>query len=150
MKNSRGFTLIELIVVIVILAIGLVGVAGMFTAGVISNKKAANMTLASHRANQEIERLRDAGFWGAVVDSIHFPSPRYTIISPTRVSFTVPELTDGQGYLDLDLDPEAKVIDPVTGLYLGNLEQVRVSISWGGGKPVRGNYSIFTLIANRP
>ena len=61
-KNNRGLTLVELLVTALLLGIGLAGIAGMFTFGVVSNRKAANMTAAANRANQEIERLKDGGW----------------------------------------------------------------------------------------
>jgi prepilin-type N-terminal cleavage/methylation domain-containing protein len=148
--NRKGLTLPEMLMATLLLGIGLTGVGGMFTAGVIANQKAANITAAAHRASQEIERIRDAQFKGATIDASHFPSPRYTIISGTRVRFPVDNLNDGIGYIDLDLDSEAKVIDPNTGLMLDNMKKATISITWGGGKPVRGSYSVTTLIANRP
>ena len=136
--------------VAVLLAIGLTGVAGMFTAGLISNHKSANMTLAADRTEQEVERLRNAGYLGAVVDLAHFPASRYTIVSATQVSFTVAELKDGAGNIYLTADPEAAVIDPATGAPIGNLAHARVVITWGGARSVRGSYSVSTLLANRP
>jgi len=150
MRNNKGLSLIELLMVSLLLGIGLVGVGGMFTSGVISNRKAANITVAANRAAQEMERLRDAGFLGAVVDYDHFPYPRYYVISPTQVYFSVDELKNGTGYIFLDMDPEAQVIDPSTGLYVGNLKRVRIVITWGGAETVSGRYSVSTLLANRP
>jgi len=150
MKNSKGMSLLELLAVTLLLGIGLTGVAGMFTAGVISNRKAANITAAANRANQEIERLRDTGFSGAIMDVAHFPSTHYSLTSPTRADFQVAELSQGSGYITVDTDTEAQEIDPNTGNQIGNLKQVRVVINWGGGSPVRGSYSVTTLLANRP
>jgi prepilin-type N-terminal cleavage/methylation domain-containing protein len=150
LKCRKGLSLPEMLMAAILLGIGLTGVGGMFTAGVISNQKAANITAAVHRAGQEVERIRDAGYFGATISSTNFPSPRYTVISATRVGFPVDTLKDGYGYIDLDTDSEAKVIDPATGLIISNLKKLQVSISWGGGRPVRGDYSITTLIANRP
>jgi len=136
--------------VALLLGIGLAGASGMFTAGVISNRKAANITAAANRSSQEVERLRNAGFLGAVADYTHFPYPDYYVISPTQVYFSVDNLPDGVGNIYLDLDPEAQVIDPDTGLYIGNLKRVTVQITWGGARSVRGSYSVTTLLANRP
>jgi len=150
LKNKRGLSLVELLVTALLLGIGLAGIAGMFTVGVISNRKAANITAAANRANQEMERLKDGGFFNAVIDYDHYPYPDYTIISSTRVQFSVDELQNGIGYIDLDLDPEAEVIDPNTSLQVGNLKQATITITWGGGKRVQGSYTITSLIANRP
>jgi len=150
MGNNKGLSVLELLMVTLLLGIGLTGVAGMFTAGVISNRKAAHVTTAANRAAQEMERLRDGGFLGAVVDYDHFPYLNYCILSSTRAGFLVEELPQGYGTIDIDLDPEAQVIDPNTGLYVGNMKRVRVVINWGGARPVRGSYSVTTLLANRP
>ena len=150
MRNCKGLSLLELLMVTLLLGIGLTGVAGMFTVGVISNRKAAHITAAANRANEEMEKVRDCGFLGAVVDYDHFPYPHYYLLSSTRAGFQVEELPQGYGTIDIDLDPEAKVIDPNTGLYVGNMKRVRVVISWGGARPIRGSYSVTTLLANRP
>jgi prepilin-type N-terminal cleavage/methylation domain-containing protein len=150
MKNKQGLTLIELLVTAVLLGIGLVGVAGMFTAGVVSSTKASNITVAAHRANLEIERVRDAGYLGAVADVAHFPSPTYTVVSSHRATFTVPELRNGSGYIDIYPDSAAQLTNPATGLPYENLKRLRIVISWGGGHHVAGNYTVVTLIANRP
>lgn len=151
MKNRKGFTLIELLVVTLLLGIGLVGVAGMFTAGLMSNRKSANITIAANRAEQEVERLRDTGYSGlTTLDSYHFPTPRYTIPSTTRVNFAVPELPQGTGHIDIDFDSHAKQINPSTGSMYKNLIRARVVISWEGSRQLRGSYSISTLLANRP
>lgn len=140
----------ELLMAALLLGIGLTGAAGMFTAGLISNRKAAYITAAAHRSAQEIERLRNAGFLGAVVDYTQFPYPDYHIVSPTQVGFTVSELPQGTGNIYVDLDTEAQAINPDTGLQFDNLKQVRVVITWGGARSVRGSYSITTFLANRP
>jgi prepilin-type N-terminal cleavage/methylation domain-containing protein len=148
-KTHRGFTLIELLAVILLLGIGLVGVAGMFTAGIVSSRKAANETAAANRATQEIERVRDGGFLGAIIDTAHFPSPRYVVVSSSKATFTVPELSHGAGEVTIGTDTAAQPVDPNTGFMIGNLKRVMVKITWGGGANVRGSYSISTLISNR-
>jgi hypothetical protein len=84
------------------------------------------------------------------MDVAHFPSTHYSLTSPTRADFQVAELSQGSGYITVDTDTEAQEIDPNTGNQIGNLKQVRVVINWGGGSPVRGSYSVTTLLANRP
>ncbi|NIM04955.1 MAG: hypothetical protein GTN69_12275 [Armatimonadetes bacterium] len=150
MKNSKGISLVELLMVALLLGVGLTGVGGMFTAGLISNRKAAHITAAANRASKEIERLRNAGFTGAVVDYERFPYPDYYIVDSDTVYFDVDELPQASGHIYLDLDPEAKVIDPNTGLQVDNLKQARIVITWGGAKSVRGSYTVTTLLANRP
>ncbi len=150
MRNKKGLTLLELLMTTLLLGIGLTGVGGMFTAGVVSSRKAAYITTAAHRANKEIERIRDGGFLGAQVDYIHFPYPDYYGASGNRAYFNVSELPGGTGQVEVDMDPEAQVVNPDTGLYVDNLKKVRVLISWGGARNLRGSYSVSTLLANRP
>jgi len=126
----------------------LVGAAGMFTAGIVSSRKAANETAAANRATQELERIRDGGYLGAVIDTAHFLSPRYTIVSSSKATFTVPELSNGAGELTIDTDTAAQPVDPNTGFMIGNLKRV-MSHSLGWRRKSACSYSVTTLISNR-
>lgn len=145
-----GFTLIEVLVAAMILAIGLVGVASMTYYGVISHHKSANYTMAGQRAMQEMERIRDAGYLGAVVDYDHFPYPRYYILDTNTIYFTPSELPNGQGLITINEDSAAQQINPSTGEPYFNMKRVRVDVTWGGSRPLRGSYSLVSLISNRP
>ena len=143
-------TIIEVLAATAILGIGLVGVGSMVTYGVVSHRKSVNYTVAAERATQEIERVRDAGYLGAEIGTSLFPSPTYTILSATQAGFTVADLHNGQGTITISQDSEAEAVDPDTGSPYSNLKRVRVDISWGGARNLRGSYSASTLIANRP
>lgn len=149
-RGTAGFTLIEVLVAAMILAIGLVGVSSMVYYGVLSHEKSANYTIAAQKASQEMERIRDAGYLGAVVDSLHFPDPKYQIVDSSTVNFSLPELSGGQGTLSITEDTEAQVTNPDTGQPYLNMKQVVVTVSWGGSHRSSGSYSLATLITNRP
>jgi prepilin-type N-terminal cleavage/methylation domain-containing protein len=149
-RSCGGFTLIEVLVAAVILAIGLVGVASMVYYGVLSHQKSAHYTIAGQRAMQEMERIRDASYVGAVVDLTLFPSPSYQIVDSSTARFSVPELTNGQGTITIAEDTEAQAINPATGQPYQNMKRVTVTITWGGSRRSSGAYNLATLIANRP
>ena len=149
-RGSKGFTLIEVLVAAMILGIGLVGVSSMVYYGVLSHQKSAHYTIAGEKAMQEIERIRDAGYLGALVDAIRFPSPTYTIVNSTTAGFAVPELPSGQGTITIAEDTEAQAINPATGQPYQNMKRVTVTIAWGGSRQSNGFYSLASLIANRP
>jgi type IV pilus assembly protein PilV len=60
LKNGRnnGFSLIEVLVAIVVLSIGLLGLAGLQTAGLKANNSAYQRTQASILANEMLDRMR--------------------------------------------------------------------------------------------
>jgi prepilin-type N-terminal cleavage/methylation domain-containing protein len=149
-SRSGGFTLIEVLVAAMILAIGLVGVSSMVYYGVQSHRKSANYTIASQKAMQEMERLRDAGYLGAVVDIARFPYPTYQIVNASTVRFAIPELPGGQGTITLVEDPEALSINPNTGQPYLNMKRISVVVNWGGSHKLSGSYSLATLLSNRP
>ena len=149
-QRSGGFTLIEVLVAAMVLGIGLVGVSSMVYYGVLSHQKSANYTIAGEKAMQEMERIRDAGYLGALVDLAHFPSPSYQIVNASTVSFGVPELTSGLGVITIAEDSQAQAINPATGQPYLNMKQVSVAVSWGGSQRLRGSYNLATLISNRP
>jgi hypothetical protein len=142
--------LVEVLVATVVLSIGLVGAASMMVVGAISHDKSAYHTFAANRAEAELERIREARYLGDVVGTALFPSPAYTILNATQVSFDVPELPGGRGLITLAEDVEAQAIDPGTGHPYHNLKLAQVQITWTGGRLTRGSYGAATLIANRP
>lgn len=59
MKNTNGFTLVELMVAILVLAIGLLGLAGLQVTGLSSNHNAYLRTQATLLAQDMADRMRD-------------------------------------------------------------------------------------------
>jgi len=150
MINRRsGFTLIELLVTTVLLALGLIALSTLFVAGIVSDIKAERIQMATNRARKELERMRSAGYSGALIDATVFkPADGYTITESHTdltgvVSFTEPSLPSGAGTVEI------RYYNPGTGIY-ANLKRVSVALSWGGGRRTQGSVYATTLIANRP
>ena len=147
--RSRGFSLIELMAVIFILGIGLASVSMLFVAGVISSSKFHRMNTAVTAAQQQMERLRSAGFSGCIVDDEVFaPADGYTILEENsdrtgRIGFPVSRLPNGQGVIDI------RYYLGAAGYY-PNLKDITVSVTWTGGGPTGGSTVLRTYIANRP
>jgi len=148
--RRAGMTLIEVLAATLILAIGLVGVSGMVTYSVIAHDKAAGYTIAADRATAEIERIRDAGYNGAAVNTTLFPTDDYTLLSATQASFTCSDLKNGHGVITLDLDAVAKAINPDTGQPWSNLKRIDVQLWWMGRHGVDQTLKVSAMLANRP
>lgn len=148
-SRARGFTLIEMLAVVFILAVGLTCVSALFVAGLVSSRKAERLSAATNAVQQQMERLRSAGFSGCVVDpDIFKSSDGYTINQQNddgsgQIGFAVPDLPNGQGTVDIAF------YDTGSGTY-PNLKDVTVTVTWTGGKPTGGTTVFRTLIANRP
>jgi prepilin-type N-terminal cleavage/methylation domain-containing protein len=148
-RRERGFTLIEMMAVVFILAVGLTAVSALFVAGIVSGRKAERLSAATNAVQQQMERLRSAGFSGCSVDPDIFQTAEgYSILhqhsdGTGQIGFTVPELPNGTGTIDIAF------YNPGSGAY-PNLKDITVTVSWTGGKPTGGTTVFETLISNRP
>ena len=61
-KRQQGFTMIEVIVVVVVLAIGMGALTNLFTSIQGAQRNASYISIATHAARTEIERLRTNDF----------------------------------------------------------------------------------------
>ena len=59
-KDTRGFTLLEVMITAVILAIGLLGLAGLQIVAIKGNSFGQQMTVASTLAQNQLEMLRES------------------------------------------------------------------------------------------
>lgn len=55
---SRGFTMLEVLISILIVSFGMLGIAGLYVAGVQNNKSASLRTLATQQAYDMADRMR--------------------------------------------------------------------------------------------
>jgi type II secretory pathway pseudopilin PulG len=135
--------------VVFILAIGLTAVSGLFITGLVSSRKAERLNAATNAVQQQLERLRSAGFSACSVDHDIFQAvDGYTIVQQNadgtgQIDFAVPDLPGGTGTIDIAF------YDPGSGYY-PNLKDITITVSWTGGKPTGGTTVFQTFIANRP
>lgn len=57
--GGKGFTLIEVVIGIVLIAVAVLGLAQMFTLGVLNNMRSDRITTASFLAQQQVDFLRN-------------------------------------------------------------------------------------------
>jgi prepilin-type N-terminal cleavage/methylation domain-containing protein len=147
--RQHGFTLVELLAVVFILAVGLTSVSALFIAGLVSGRKAERLSAATNAVQQQVERLRSAGFAGCITDPDVFrSSDGYTINTANpdgtgQIGFSVPELPGGAGAIDIAFYNDGSGDYP-------NLKDITITVTWTGGKPTGGTTVFETLIANRP
>jgi len=64
LHNSKGFTLVEVLVAITILSIGLLGMAGLTTSVMRGNSVSNRMTAAITLSQEKMENIRGLGYSG--------------------------------------------------------------------------------------
>ncbi len=126
-KGSTGFTLIECLVATVILGVGVVGVAGMFAAASVSEKKAAYVAQATQIAEQTLDGVRSG-----IYDISEQPSGSVTIATPG--------LPHARGVLAWQ--PYVTGTGPTLTL-------VALDLSWQWASSSSGKYSVSTLVADK-
>lgn len=132
--NSRGFTLLEVLVAITLLAIGLLAVAGMQTTAFTGNMSARDVTTAVQLAEEMVDRIRaNAG---------NDPSIYNISTSGVCTGFSEPakgDCTQWQSRLQISESGLANAVGTVvvqSGQPIGNTATVTVTVTWGGGRTV--------------
>ncbi|MHB9025542.1 MAG: type IV pilus modification PilV family protein [Armatimonadota bacterium] len=141
-SKSRGFTLVELLVSSVILAIGFIALSQLYLASMWTYWKAHYLSVATERAQQEIEyaqRLKFPALDTANANSLatYYLEPGYTALDTGRgVHFYERKLPSGEGTLT--------VTNYNTYSYL---LKVTVEVNWLGPPQGQSKIKISTLIS---
>jgi len=143
-RIRQAFTLVELLVAMLILSLALVSMSQLYLAGMWTTQKARYMSIATKRAQSELERAQDLGLLilrnGPSEDS--YPSTEYTHHDDGRgVDFQAPPLPNGEGSVTWQFWP------PDTD---GNeyLLKVTINVGWDGSSRSRSLVSLSTLLTN--
>lgn len=149
-RRRRGFTLIELLVSAVILSVGLVGLSQLYMGAMWTYKKGRNLSVATQRAQLEMEKVRNLGFDG-LINGINTSSPDqedaylpeyYTYLSSRMgVQFTVGNLPNGRGTLTWQPYPIG------TELKKAKMLQITLDISWDGSTREQSRVHLISFAA---
>ena len=101
-KNSRGFSLIEVLIALVILSVSLLGLAGLMVTTTKNNSFGSHMTEAATFAQDKLEQLRGTPFGMIAVNATTTDSPvGSTGITYTRSWVAVPNILPPHNTLDV-------------------------------------------------
>lgn len=144
-RIRRGFTLVELLVALLILSLALISLSQLYLASMWTTKKARFMSIATKRAQSELERAQDLGLLilrnGPGEDS--YPSAEYTYHDDGRgVDFLAPPLNNGEGSVTWQYWPPNTTDNEY-------LLKVTVNITWEGSSRSRSVVNLSTLLTNR-
>ena len=143
-RSRRGFTLIELLVAILVLSLALVSLGQLYLAGMWTTQKARYMSLATQRAQAEMERVQDLGVLRLRDTPLNaYPDTEYQHRDDSLgVSFTDDTLPGGRGTVSWSAYP------PNTA---GNEHMLKVDIviSWDGAARTRSQVEVTTLLTNK-
>jgi type IV pilus assembly protein PilV len=94
-KHERGFTMLEVLISILILSFGLLGIAGIYVAGVQNNKSASLRTIATQQAYDMADRMR-ANLAGLTVPLPAMPYYHLPTATATASCYTTANCTPQQ------------------------------------------------------
>lgn len=141
-RSCRGFSLFEVLITVVVVSIGLLGLAGLQFAGLRASNQAQDHTIATHLAQDAIERIRA----NQVQTQIN-PNSYITTLTPTSTptnqncSPTAAIACTSQQIVQYDLFQLSQMISaagtPVLPNALINIatNPNTVTISWGDQGP---------------
>lgn len=143
-RPRRGFSLAELLVSIVILGLAMVALGNLYLAGMWTTHKARYLSVATQRAQYEMEKVQDLGLLNLLngPSEESYPTTEYTHRLDGRgVSFNVESLPFGEGSVSWqNWPPNMK----------GNqyLLKVDIVINWEGPRSAASNVHVTTLVTN--
>ena len=142
-RVRRGFSLIELLVAVLILGLALISLSQLYLAGMWTTQKARYLSLATQRAQAEMERAQELGILNLTQGASVYPTPEYTPYFFGRgVTFTEDNLPEGRGIVTWSVYPHNTT---------GNqyLLKVDIFLTWQGAARTRSKVHLTTLLTNR-
>jgi len=144
-RRPRGFTLMELLVALLILSLALISLSQLYLAGMWTVQKARYLSLATQRAQAELERANDLGILSLLngPSEASYPISEYTWHEDGRgVDFTEDSLPNSQGTLTWQNWPTGE-----TGS--DQLLKVDIILTWKGAARSRSQVHVTTLLTNK-
>ena len=145
LPRVRGFTLIELLISVLILGLAIISLGQLYIASMWTTQKARYLSVATKRAQSELERAEDLGLMvlqNGPTDA-SYPMADYTYYQNMQgVSFTVPSLPGGQGTVNWASWPP----NTSNNQYL---LKVDINVTWQGSSQSRSQVAVSTLVTNK-
>lgn len=126
--NSRGMTLIELVIGIAVLITALLGLLGVFVGISALNESARNQTIATHQADRIMEEIRNSNFTTEIQPNAQAPTDANWIAWAANHSLdlTEPNLTS----VSVDFDPPFEGGESETWSTAADPLRIQVRVNW--------------------
>lgn len=148
--HLRAFTLVELLVSCLIISLGLVAASQLYVTAMWTTQKARYLSVASQRAQFELEKVRNLGF-GGLVNGVNSSTPEledsympeyYTYLpSNLGVGFKIGDLPNGRGTVNWKPYPDG------TALKSAKMFEVTIEILWDGSTRDKSKVRLCTFVA---
>jgi prepilin-type N-terminal cleavage/methylation domain-containing protein len=129
-SGSRGFSLVEVLVVIVVLAIVVVTLINVFVYGFNLVRKSEEVALATHVAQLEVETYRDMPFAGPSPPNISSLTPSTTTKQFTQSEYPFLFRPDGSPFLQNGQMTTAFNSGPVVAAGEPRIIKLTVIVTW--------------------
>ena len=143
-RRRRGFSLVELLASVLILSLALVSLGQLYVAAMWTTQKARYLSLATKRAEYELEKVRNLGILSLANGPTEssYPTTEYTHAANLKgVSFQEVGLPSGIGTVSWSNYPPNVA---------GNDYQLKVDvvITWAGAHQSRSRVAVTSLVTN--